>query len=345
MSQLQSPPIPTRKLGRTEFVVSEVGFGTAPLGELFEKVSEADAQATLEAAWASGIRYYDTSPFYGYGLSEHRVGHFLRQRTDEEFALSTKVGRVFKASRHPDSFDSGLWAGGLPFDFAFDYSYDGIMRSWEDSLQRLGLPAVDVLLIHDLDHWFHITDERVSACLSQLYTSGWRALEELRSGGCIKGIGAGINQAPMIPRFLDLVDLDFFIVAVPYTLLDQGVLDDEFPRCVEREVGVVIGAPFASGILATGPVEGAYYAYSPATPEILEKTRLIQAVCEQHDTPLAAAAMHFPLAHPSVAAIIPGALKPEQVSANVETYRRTIPADLWAELKREGLIREDAPTP
>ena len=337
--------IPKRRLGRTELHVSEVGFGSAPLGELFEKVSEAGARATLESAWNSGIRYYDTAPFYGYGLSEHRVGSFLRQQPRGDFAVSTKVGRVLKPAADPAAFDTGMWAGGLPFELYFDYSYDGIMRSWEDSLQRLSLPSVDVLVIHDLDHWFHITDERVDACLAQLYTSGWRALDELRSSGRIKGIGAGINQPWMIPKFLDTVDVNFFLVALPYTLLDQSVLDDQFPRCAERGVGVVIGAPFASGILATGPVEGAYYAYEPATPEILEKTARIQAVCERHDTPLAAAAMHFPLAHPIVAAIIPGALKPEQVSGNVETYRRAIPADLWAELKSEGLLREDAPTP
>ena len=337
--------IETRKIGKSDAIVTELGLGGAPLGDLFEKMSEEDAQLTLQAAWDSGIRYFDTAPFYGYGKSEHRVGHFLRQQPRGDFVLSTKVGRVLKPTRDLENFEKGSWTGGLPFDVVFDYSYDGIMRSYEDSLQRLGLISVDVLLIHDLDFWFHQKEAKVNAYLNELSTSGWRAIEELRSGGQIKGIGAGINELGMIPRFLDMVDLDFFIVALPYTLLDQEVLNEEFPRCVEHGAGVVIGAVFASGILATGPVEGARYAYAPATEEILEKTRRIEAVCQRHNTPLGAAAMQFPLAHPIVAAIIPGALEPGHVETNVKLYRHPIPAALWAELKAEGLLREDAPTP
>jgi D-threo-aldose 1-dehydrogenase len=335
----------TRKVGKLQAAVTKLGLGGAPLGDLFEKLSEDQAQEVLRAAWDAGVRFYDTAPFYGYGKSEHRVGHFLRQQPRGEFMLSTKVGRVLTAARDLDSFEGGFWAGGLPFELRFDYSYDGIMRSYEDSLQRLGLNSVDLLLIHDLDFWFHETEVGVNAYLSQLFSSGWRALDELRSSGQIKGIGAGINEMGMMPRFLDLVDLDFFIVALPYTLLDQEVLDEEFPRCAERGVGAVIGAVFASGILATGPVEGATYAYAPAEEEILEKTRRIQAVCRRHDTPLGAAAMQFPLAHPIVAAIIPGALAPEHVQGNVQLLQHPIPADLWAELKHEGLLRQDAPTP
>ena len=337
--------IETRKIGKSDAIVTELGLGGAPLGDLFEKMSEEDAQLTLQAAWDAGIRYFDTAPFYGYGKSEHRVGHFLRQQPRGDFVLSTKVGRVLKPTRDLENFEKGFWTGGLPFDVVFDYSYDGIMRSYEDSLQRLGLNSVDVLLIHDLDFWFHQKEAKVNAYLNELSTSGWRAIEELRSGGQIKGIGAGINELGMIPRFLDMVDLDFFIVALPYTLLDQEVLNEEFPRCVEHGAGVVIGAVFASGILATGPVEGARYAYAPATEEILEKTRSIEAVCQRHNTPLGAAAMQFPLAHPIVAAIIPGALEPGHVETNVKLYRHPIPAALWAELKAEGLLREDAPTP
>ena len=339
------PEIKKSKIGKSDAVVTELGFGCAPLGNLFETISEEQAQRTLQAAWDVGVRYFDTAPFYGYGQSEHRLGHFLRQQSRQDFVISTKVGRVLKPTRDLDAFDGGFWAGGLPFEFNYDYSYDGIMRSYEDSLQRLGLQSVDLLLIHDLDFWFHNTEARVNAYLGQLFTSGWRALHELRSSGQIKGVGAGINELGMIPRFLDTVDLDLFIVAIPYTLLNQDVLGEEFPKCADRNVGVVIGAVFASGILATGPIEGAYYAYEPASDGILKKTRRIEAVCKRHNTPLAAAAMQFPLAHPIVAAIIPGALSPDHVQANIKPFSQSIPADLWSELKSEGLLHEDAPVP
>ncbi len=337
--------IPTRTLGRTHLELSSLGFGGAPLGDLFEEVPEDRAQATLRAAWDAGIRYYDTSPFYGYGKSEHRLGYFLRRQRRQDFALSTKVGRVFKATRNLDTFDSGGWVGGLPFEFSFDYSYDGIMRSWEDSLQRMGLNSVELLLIHDLDSFFHDSEQRFSAHLNQLITSGWRALEELRSQGLVKGVGAGLNRMGAMPRLLDAVDLDFCIVAMPYTLLDQAVLDEEFPLCQERDVRIVIGAVFASGILVNGPVEGARYAYAPASEEILEKTRRIAAVCKRHGVPLPAAAMQFPLAHSLVTSIIPGAMAPEHIETNTGWFKHAIPSELWSELKNEGLLREDAPTP
>ena len=337
--------INTRKVGKSSAVVTEMGMGCAPIGNLFHKLTEEACQGVFQAAWDAGIRYYDTAPYYGFGMSEHRVGNFLRQQPRDEFNISTKVGRVLTASEDPSKFDGTPWAAGLPFDLRFDYTYDGIMRSFEDSLQRLGLPSVDMLLIHDLDFWFHKTEQGVGAYLDQLFTSGFRALDELRSSGAIKAIGAGINEMGMMPRFLDLVDVDFFIVALPYTLLDQEVLDMEFPRCAEMGVGAVIGALFASGILATGPVEGATYKYAPATPEILEKTRRIEAVCEKHDTPMRAAAMQFPLAHPITAAIIPGALEAAHVQGNAQLLSHPIPGDLWAELKTEGLLREDAPVP
>ena len=236
--------IDTRKVGKSSAVVTELGLGCAPIGNLFENLSEQACQSTFEAAWDAGIRFYDTAPYYGHGISEHRLGNFLRQKPRDEFVVSTKVGRVLTPTRDPANFDGTPWAAPLPFDWRFDYSYDGIMRSYEDSLQRLGLPSVDMLLIHDLDFWFNQTEIKVNAYLSELFTSGFRALEELRSSGAIKAIGAGINEMGMMPRFLDLVDVDFFIVALPYTLLDQDVLDAEFPRCEEMGVGADIGALF-----------------------------------------------------------------------------------------------------
>lgn len=337
--------IPTRQVGQTGAYVTEFGLGTAPLGNLFDVLSEEQAQRTLQAAWNAGVRYFDTAPFYGYGKSEHRVGYFLQQQERSQFVISTKVGRVLTRPRNLATFDKGSWAAPLPFEFRVDFSYDGIMRSFEDSLQRLGLPSVDLLVIHDLDYYFHKTEARVAAYLDQLFTSGWRALAELRSQGVIKGVGAGINELGMIPRFLDLVDLDFFLVAYGYNLLTQAMLADEFALCAERNVSVIIGAVFASGILATGAVPGARYFYAPASEEMLDKTERIELICKRYNTPLPAAALQFLLANPVVAAIIPGALAPEHVQRNVGLVQQSIPAELWATLKAEGLLVADAPTP
>ncbi len=334
-----------RQIGKTTAQVTQLGLGGAPFGDLFEAISEEQAQQALQAAWDAGVRYFDTAPYYGYGKSEHRVGHFLRQQPRQDFVISTKVGRVFRAPRNLATFDKAGWVGGLPFEFDYDYSYDGIMRSYEDSLQRLGLPSVDLLVIHDLDFYFHKNEARVNAYLSQLFTSGWRALEELRATKQIKGVGAGINELGMIPRFLDLIDLDFFLVAFGYNLLTQGMLESEFGLCAVRNVSVIIGAVFASGILATGAVPGARYFYAPASDEIMEKTRQIEAICQRHQTPLPAAALQFLLAHPVVAALIPGALGPAHVQSNVALLQQPIPAALWSDLKQAGLLREDAPTP
>jgi len=306
-------PLASRKLGRTGIEVTQLGFGGAGLGDLFDVVEDADASATLQAAWDAGIRYYDTSPWYGRGQSEHRFGRALYRRPRADFVISTKVGRLFRAFHNAENFEHGFWRGGLKFQHRFDYSYDGVMRSFEDSLQRLGLPRIDLLLIHDLDIAHHVTEAKVAAYLTELHNGGFRALAELKQAGLIGGIGAGINELGMMPRFLDLMDIDFFLVALPYTLLDTDVLDSEFPRCVERGVGFVIGAPFASGILATGAVPGARYRYADSTSEILAKVGRIEAVCTSHRVPLPAAALQFPLGHPSVAAVIPGALLPEQI--------------------------------
>ena len=338
-------PCDTRTLGRTPVHVTRLGLGCAPLGDLFDVISEEQAQRTLQTAWDVGVRYFDTAPFYGHGKSEHRLGSFLRQQTRGEFVLSTKVGRVFRRPHNPATFRHEFWRGGLPFDFDYDYSYDGIMRSYEDSLQRLSLPSADMLLIHDLDAMFHESPAQFDGYMTQLVTSGWRALDQLRAGGEIEAVGAGINGLGMIPRFLDVLDLDFFLVAGAYNLLDQEMLQAEFPLCHERNVAVVIGAVFASGILATGAVEGARFAYAPAGEEILARTRRIEAICSRHHVALPAVALQFLLAHPLVASIIPGALMPEHVQSNAASLAAPIPAPLWSDLKRDGLLREDAPTP
>ena len=336
--------IPTRQLGATGLPVSVLGLGGAPLGELFETIPEARAQDIVRTAWEGGIRFYDTAPWYGHGQSEHRMGHFLRQQPRQNFALSTKVGRVYRPAESP-KFSTPPWVGGLPFELRFDYSYDGIMRSWEDSLMRLGLNRVELLVIHDLDIGYHGAGEALHKYRKDLESGGIRALEELKSAGAIRGVGAGINDETLIPYFLESFELDFLLVAMPYTLLDQGPLENTLPACVKKGVSIVIGSPFASGILATGPIEGAVYNYAPAEPAVIEKTRRIETVCESHDVSLQAAALQFPLGHASVVSVIPGATRPDHVTSNLENLKTIIPGSLWSDLKNEGLLAPDAPLP
>lgn len=338
-------PAATRRLGRTGVALTQLGLGGASLGELFDRVPEADALGTVEEAWRQGIRYFDTAPWYGRGLSELRMGSGLRDRPRDAYVLSTKVGRYLRATRDERRFDGSPWTGGLPFEVVFDYSYDGILRAYEQSQLRLGLTRYDLAIIHDLDLLYHAPESRLAARFAQLATGGLRALEELRADGLVRGVGAGINAIGLIPRFLELFQIDFFLVAMPYTLLHQEVLDDEFPRAVEAGAGFVIGAVFQSGILASGAVPGATYNYAPAPPDVMERVRLIEAVCGRHEVPLAAAALQFPLGHPAVASVIPGAFRPDHVTRNVASFRHPIPAALWEELKQEGLLRADAPTP
>jgi D-threo-aldose 1-dehydrogenase len=337
-------PSATRLVGRTGVAVTQLGLGGASYGELFHKVPEQDAFGAIQAAWEGGIRYFDTAPWYGRGLSELRTGAGLRDHPRSEYVLSTKIGRWLRASRDP-GFDGAPWLGGGPFEVVFDYTYDGIMRAYEQSQLRLGLARYDLAVIHDLDHMYHGAGARYEGFLAQLATSGWRAVTELKGAGLIRGVGAGVNELGLIPRFLDLVDLDFFLVAMPYTLLRQEVLDAEFPACVERGIGFVIGAPYQSGILATGPREGANADYGAPSAELNATVARMQAICERHGVPLAAAALQFPMGHPSVASVIPGARSAAQVQRNVEVFRHPIPGDLWAELKHEGLVRADAPVP
>ena len=338
-------PQAKRRLGRSGVELPLLGFGAAPLGELFVKVSDADAEATLQAAWDEGVRYYDTAPWYGRGQSEHRLGRFLYRQPRGELVLSTKVGRVLKAPHDPAAFDTGFWSGGLHFDHVFDYGYDGIMRAYEDCLQRLGMNRIDLLVIHDLDFQHHAVEPKVQAYLGQLIGGGWRALEELRRSGRIRAIGAGINELGMMPRFLDLFDMDFFLLALRYTLMEHDALEAELPYCQRRDVGIIIGGVFSSGITATGAVPGAKYNYADATPEVLDKVRRIQAVCGRHGVPLQAAALQFPFGHPSVTSVIPGAFRPDQVTANLGHFRHAIPEAFWQELQHERLIRAEAPLP
>lgn len=343
-------PIRTRALGRAGVAITQLGFGGGTLGNPDEIIGDEQAHATLGAAWEAGLRYFDTAPWYGNTLSEHRLGQFLRQRMRDEFVLSTKVGRLYSRPEHPARFAeteyAARWKGGLPFVLRFDYTREGILRSYADSLQRLGLNSVDLLVIHDVDPRHQKGEDGVARALEQLDAGGgFNALDSLRSRGEIKAIGAGVNHTGMIPRFLERFDLDYFLVAMPYTLLDQDTLHAEFDRCAQAGVSVVIGAVFASGILATGAVDHAQYRYQPAASDVVGRVSRIQAVCDAHAVPLAAAALQFPLGHPLVSSVIPGANSPAQVNANVASFARAIPDDFWRELRERGLLHPGAPLP
>ncbi len=327
-----------------------MGLGCGTLGDPDDVTSETQAQETLVAAWDGGVRYFDTAPWYGNTKSEHRVGTFLRQKPRADFVVTTKVGRVYRRPEDPETFHNSpwmaRWKGGLPFDLRFDYTRDGILRSYEDSLMRLGLNTVDALAIHDLDFKHQKTEEGVVGTLDQLSEQGgYQALRDLKDRGEIKAIGVGINHTGMIRRFLERFDIDYFLVAMPYTLLDQDALDEDFPLCAEHGAQVVIGAVYASGILAGGVAANRSYAYQDAPTEVLDRVRQIEAICANYEVPLRAAALQFTLAHPNVVSVIPGANSAAQVSQNLNAMTQTIPVQFWATLKSKGLIRADAPVP
>lgn len=338
-------PTAQRRLGRTDVELTLVGLGSAPLGGFRGTIPEDVALATVWSAYNAGITYFDTSPYYGYGRSEHRFGQVLRQVDRGSFVLSTKVGRTLSPLPPGAPRPGGYRDGGLPFAPTYDYSYDGTMRSIEDSYQRLGLPSIDVVFIHDVDLYTHKDQDLVDRYFGEAMEGAYVALDELRRAGDIRAIGGGLNDAVSCARFLRAGDFDCMMLAGRYTLLDQRALDDLLPLCQERDAGILIAGPFNSGILATGPVDGAKYDYSDATPEVLRKVRAIDAVCRNHDVALQAAALQFPLAHPCVCAVVPGAMKPEEVEANLTHFRAPIPAELWLELKHERLIAEAAPLP
>lgn len=295
------PALETANVGPYDTPVTRFAFGAGFLGDPDIVTTDQTAHATLQAAWDAGVRYFDTAPWYGHTKSEHRVGQFLRNLPRSEFVLSTKVGRLYGRPQDPATFrqteHGARWLGGYPFVPRFDYSRNGICRSYEDSLQRLALNRVDFLVIHDLDARHQKGEDGVSRGLEQLDAGGGYAeLRALRDRGEIKAIGAGINHVGMIPRFLERFDLDYFLVAMPYTLADQPALDGEFQLCAERGVKVVIGAVFASGILATGVTDTATYGYQPAGEDVVHKVSAIETVCARHGVALPAAALQFPLA-------------------------------------------------
>ncbi len=323
---------------------TELGFGAAPLGNLYRAITDEAARATLEAAWDAGMRYVDTAPLYGLGLSETRLNPFLRAHPRSEVTISTKVGRLLEVV--PPEKRTGI---GKFFDVpsrreVYDYSYDAILRSLEISLERLGVDSVEILYVHDIDGWVHGSRAESDRRIAQFMTSGYDALVRLRDEGVIRAFGAGVNEWEVCETLARQGDFDLFLLAGRYTLLEQEALGSFLPLCTERNIGIVLGGPYNSGILATGAKPGAFYNYEPAPQPILDRVASIERVCAAHGVPLATAALQFPLHHPSVVSVIPGGQRPEEVMANAASLQTEVPPALWADLKDAGLLRADAPT-
>jgi D-threo-aldose 1-dehydrogenase len=331
--------------GGAELAFTELGFGAAPLGNLYRPMTEKEARATLDMAWAEGVRYYDTAPLYGLGLSETRLNGFLRAKPRDSYVLSSKVGRLLKLCPPAERTRPNAFFETPSRKEVFDYSRDGVLRSIEFSLERLGVDSIDVIYAHDVDVFTHGTAEAADARLREFMGGGYRALHELREQGAIKAFGAGVNEWEIAETLAREGDFDVFLLAGRYTLLEQEALTSFLPYCIEKHIGVVIGGPFNSGILATGPKPGAFYNYAPAPKEILERVRAIEAVCKAHGVRLAEAALRFPLSHPAILSVIPGGQKASEVRRNAEMLQAKIPAALWRDLKSQGLLRADAPTP
>jgi D-threo-aldose 1-dehydrogenase len=315
--------------------LTELSLGCAQLGNLHQAIDDDTAAATVDAAWDAGVRYFDTAPHYGLGLSERRLGAALASRPRADYVLSTKVGRLLEPLSAVCGQDTDGFAVAATHRRVWDFSRDGVRRSIEESLQRLRLDRVDIAYLHDPDDH-----------LEQVLATGYPALEELREEGVLAAIGAGMNQAPMLAELARNADIDLVMLAGRYTLLEQRALDDLLPVCERRGIGVVVAGVFNSGLLARrNPPEDATYDYARAPADVLDRARRIADVCERHGTTLPEAAMAFPLAHPAVVSICVGARSPEQVQRNVRLLGAAIPHDLWDELREKGLLHAEAPVP
>jgi D-threo-aldose 1-dehydrogenase len=321
-------PFAKAPIGRTKVRVPRLGLGTAPLGGWPAEVPDEQGIATVQAAWDKGVRYFDTAPFYGFGSSERRLGEVLSSQPRDEFTLSTKVGRLLV----PEKMDQDFYKGADPYTPVFDFSYDGVMRSLEESLRRLKLDRADIVLIHDPDDHH---DEALSGA--------FKALDALRTDGTIGAVGVGMNWSEPLTRFAREADFDCFLVAGRYTLLEQDSLDNLMPAVEERGMSIIAGGVYNSGVLAD-PDRQAYYNYTPAPDEIVDKAKAIKRVCDDFGVPLRAAALQFPLSHPAVATVAIGSRTPDEVDDNVTLLSTEIPAGLWETLREQGLIRAEAPT-
>ncbi len=344
MSANKSPASAERRFvtraGR-ELAFTALGFGSAPLGNYLHPLTEEECADTLATAWDCGMRYFDTAPLYGLGLSEMRVGRLLATHPRDDFIVGTKVGRLLTPCEKDEV--NGLFFVETPqVRFSYDYSYDGVMRSYEESLKRLRLERVEILYVHDVCGLVHGGREASEARIQELMRKGgWRALAELRDSGEVQAIGIGVNEWEPCARMLELADPDLFLLAGRYTLLEQVPLDTLFPECARRSVGIVAGGPYNSGILAGGST----YNYAQAPAEIVARARAIDSVCQAHGVPLAAAALQFILAHPLVVSVIPGGQTVRETTQNAAVLDEPIPSALWQELKDRKLLHPQAPTP
>jgi len=331
------PLTQTRPLGRGRIPLPILGFGCAPLGGLLSPAPQGEALAALERAWDLGIRHFDVAPQYGCGLAEHRLGLGLRDKPRVDWLLSTKVGRLLRP-RNSHSAPQSMWVDPLPFDPVFDYSYDATLRSLEDSLQRLGLDRIDMVMIHDVSLKWHGLG--VGERFGQAMRGAHRALVQLREQGVIRAFGAGLNDCITATRFVQEGDLDYVMIAGRYTLLDQSAQAALLPACAQRGVGVMMAGPFNSGILASGSAQAAAYHYHPAPPQVLDTVRRIEAIAAQYGVALQAAALQFPLAHPAITSIVTGFRKPDEVEQAAAWLRQTIPQDFGQELHQARIVAE-----
>lgn len=323
---------------------TQLGFGSAPLGNLYSAMSEKQATDVLDAMWKAGLRYIDTAPLYGLGLSETRLNHFLRGKKRSDYVLSTKVGRLLEPCAPKDRTGIGKFFDTPSRRQVYDYTYDGVMRCIDASLERLGLDNVDILFAHDIDVYTHGSEQARDHYVKIFMDSGYKALIKLRDEKVIKAIGAGINEWQVAETLARAGDFDMFLLAGRYTLLEQESLNSFLPLCEERGIGIVLGGVYNSGILATGAKKGAMYNYDPAPRTIIDKVAQIEGVCKKHKVKLPEAALQFPLTHPAVVSVIPGATSPAQVAFNIKTVSKKIPKALWKDLKAAGLMDPRAKT-
>ena len=340
-----SATLARRELGSTGVQVTTLGFGGAGIGNLYRQLSDADAVDAVRESFAAGVRYFDTAPFYGFGLSEQRLGAALSgERTP--IVISTKVGRrlVPTGPQDPAVGREGYFSP-RPFSPVFDYGYDSIMRSHGESLRRLGVPRVDILLCHDIGRLTH--GDAHAARVGEFIEGGYRALRELRDAGTVKAIGIGVNEWEVCVELLERCELDCILLAGRYTLLEQPALEKLLPLCVERGVSILCGGPFNSGILAAGSRAGAraHYNYAPPPDAVLERVRRLEALCGEFSVPLQAAALQFPLAHPAVASVVAGCVTGAEARNCAAMFAHAIPAEFWHALRDRGLVDPGAPVP
>lgn len=339
-------PEKRNQVGATSLQLTQFGVGGTAFGNIYSAIEDAQANATVDAALAAGLNYFDTAPLYGFGLSESRLGQALTRHDRNAVVISTKVGWRLEPLAPGETHES-LFADSPRFRQVMDYSRDATLRSIEASLKRLQTDRIDILLMHDPDEG-STNDGKPFYAVShfvQAMKETYPVLDDLRRQGVVKAIGLGMNQWQMLYDFAHAGDFDCFLLAGRYTLLEQLPLERFLPLCQKKQISIIIGGPYNSGILATGAKPGAYYNYEPAPPAILDRVSRIEAVCARHHVPLPAAALQFPLGHPAVAAIIPGARSADELQANLAHFRHAIPADFWAELKQLKLIHADAPVP